>query len=103
MEINIKKRRKIKLRPTYKLQMYIEETLNLAEQFRLAIVLFYLVRPRLCKCTYSVHVYMCVFACVYTCAEEEEKGWVERSWNGRNFGLASPIQQPENYGHLPLW
>ena len=33
--------------------MYIEETLNLAEQFRLAIVLFffffYLVHPRLCK------------------------------------------------------
>lgn len=83
--------------------MYIEETLNLAEQFRLAILLsfsFYLVRPRLCK---YIRVCTCVY--IYTCAEEEEeeKGWVERSWNGRNFGLASPIQQPENYGHLPLW
>lgn len=56
----------------------------------------YLVHPRLCK-------YIRVYIRVQEEEEEEEKGWVERSWNGRNFGLASPIQQPENYGHLPLW
>lgn len=78
--------------------MYIEETLNLAEQFRLAIVLFFFF--------FTLSIHAC--ASIYVCAEEEEEeeekeGWVERSWNGRNFGLASPIQQPENYGHLPLW
>lgn len=45
--------------------MYIEETLNLAEQFRLAILLsfsFYLVRPRLCK---YIRVCTCVYIYIY--------------------------------------
>lgn len=78
--------------------MYIEETLNLAEQFRLAIVLFFFF-----FFTLSIHACASIYVCAEEEEEEEEEGWVERSWNGRNFGLASPIQQPENYGHLPLW